>query len=122
MRNMLIGMLAAACLLTSGPSFGADDRNITVYNATGYSIKFIGVNPPGDDVFNENELSQVLPDGQSVYIKFNQADKGCRWSIKIDWAMEGYPSPLLRDVDLCSIDDIRLTYDKATNVTSYQTR
>ena len=36
--------------------------------------------------------------------------------------MEGYPSPLLRNLDLCTITDIRLTYDRATDTTSYQTR
>jgi hypothetical protein len=36
--------------------------------------------------------------------------------------MEGYPSPLLRNINLCTIDDIRLTYDKATGNTLYQTR
>ncbi len=122
MRQVLIGMLASACLLGSAPSFGADERNITIYNATGYGIKFIGVNPPGDEDFDDNELSEVLRDGQSVYIKFNQADKGCNWNIKIDWAMEGYPSPLLRNLNLCTIDDIRLLYDRATGTTSYQTR
>lgn len=122
MRTAIIGALTAASLLAAAPSFGADERNITVYNATGYGIKFIGVNPPGDDDFDENELSQVLKDGDSVYIKFNQADKGCDWTIKIDWAMEGYPSPLLRNINLCTIDDIRLTYDKATGNTLYQTR
>jgi hypothetical protein len=122
LRNALIGMIAAACLLSSAPSFGADERNITIYNATGYGIKFIGVNPQGDDEFDENELSEVLKDGGSVYIKFNQADKGCNWSIKIDWEMEGYPSPLIRNIDLCTVNDIRLLYDDKTGVTSYQTR
>jgi len=113
---------AALELAAAAPSFGADERNITIYNATGYGIKFIGVNPPGDDDFDENELSEVLRDGQSVYIKFNQADKGCNWTIKIEWAMAGYPSPLIPNVNLCTIDDIRLLYDRATGVTSYQTR
>ena len=36
--------------------------------------------------------------------------------------MEGYPSPLIPNVNLCTITDIRLLYDKATGVTSYQTR
>jgi hypothetical protein len=38
MRKVLIGMLAAACLLGAAPSFGADERNITFHNATGYGI------------------------------------------------------------------------------------
>ena len=121
MRYIAAAMLAATLLGTT-PSLGADERNITVYNATGYGIKFIGVNPPGDEDYDENELSSVLADGSSVYIKFNQADKGCSWNIKIDWAMEGYPSPLLRGINLCTIDDIRFTYDKASGNTMYQTR
>ena len=123
MRTGLIAMLAAAaCLMSATPSLGADERNITIYNATGYGIKFIGVNPPDDEDFDDNELSEMLKDGESVYIKFNQADKGCNWTIKIDWAMEGYPSPIIRNVNLCTINDIRLLYDRSTGVTSYQTR
>lgn len=38
MRTGLIAMLAAACLMSAAPSFGADERNITIYNATGYGI------------------------------------------------------------------------------------
>jgi len=36
--------------------------------------------------------------------------------------MEGYSSPLLPDINLCTIDDIRLTYDRSSGKTSYQTR
>lgn len=122
MRIALFGILAASCLLSFQPSFAADARNVTIYNATGYGIKFIGVNPPDDDEFDENELSEVLKDGDSVYIKFNEADDGCVWNIKIEWAMSGYPSPLLQNVNLCTVSGIRLLYDNATGVTSYQTR
>jgi hypothetical protein len=122
MRTALLGLLAAFCALASQPSFGADERNVTIYNATGYGIKFIGVNTPDDDEFDENEISEVLKDGSSVYIKFNEADDGCVWNIKIDWAMEGYASALLREVNLCTVTGIRLLYDNATGVTSYQTR
>ena len=122
MRNTLIGLLAAACLLSFVPSAGADERNITIYNATGYNIKYIGIGTPGENDFDENELSHVLRDGDNVYIKFGRADKGCRWDIKIEWAMEGYPAPMIPNINLCNIDDIRFLYDKSTGVTSYQTR
>jgi hypothetical protein len=122
MRTALLGFFAAACLLASQPSFGADERNVTIYNATGYGIKFIGVNTPDDDEFDENEISEILKDGDSVYVKFNEADDGCVWNIKIDWAMGGYPAAILRDVNLCTVSGIRLLYDNATGVTSYQTR
>jgi hypothetical protein len=122
MRTALLGFFAAACLLASQPSFGADERNVTIYNATGYGIKFIGVNTPDDDEFDENEISEVLKDGDSVFVKFNEADDGCVWNIKVEWAMGGYPGVILRDVNLCTVSGIRLLYDNATGVTSYQTR
>jgi hypothetical protein len=122
MRRFPIFILAAACLLFSSASFGADERNITVYNKTGYGIKFIGVNPPDDEDFDDNEISEVLKDGDSVYIKFNQADKGCTWNIKLDWAMQGYPSPMIRNLNLCNVNDITLTYDKSTDVTTAHLR
>jgi hypothetical protein len=121
MRTALWGLLAA-CLLAATPSQSADRRNFTLYNDTGYGIKFIGVNPPGDEEYTDNEISNVLKHGQSVYIKFNEVDKGCRWNIKIDWEMPGYNSPFLPNLDLCKITDIRLLYDKKTGVTSFKTR
>lgn len=122
MRQAIIAGLTSAFLLSCVTGFAADQRNVTIYNATGYGIKFIGVNPPGDEDFDENELSEVLHNGQSVYVKFNQADKGCRWNIKIDWELPGYSSPLLRNLNLCELNDIRLIYDEKTGNTLYQTR
>jgi hypothetical protein len=122
MHTKLTGILVVILLLVAAPSLRADERDITIYNATGYGIKFIGINPPGDDDWDENELDEVLKDGESVHIKFDQGDKGCRWTIKIDWALPGYPSPLIPNVNLCAINDLRLLYDRATGTTSYQTR
>src|SRR5262245_4365055 len=123
MHNKLTGILAAGMLLVALPSF-ADKRDITIYNATGYGIKYIGINPPDDDDWDDddNEITEVLKDGQSVHIKFDEEDKGCNWKIKIDWELPGYPSPLIPNVNLCNIKDLRLTYDRATGTTSYQTR
>jgi hypothetical protein len=123
MHNKLTGVLAATLLLVTLPAF-ADTLDITIYNATGYGIKYIGINPPGDDDWDDddNELTEVLKDGENVHIKFDEGDKGCTWQIKIDWELPGYSSPLIPSVNLCNIKDLRLTYDKATGTTSYQTR
>ncbi|MGD0023694.1 MAG: hypothetical protein ABSC37_03555 [Xanthobacteraceae bacterium] len=94
---------------------------MTVVNGTGYGIKFLGFNNPGDDDWSDNELPprSVLPNGNSVYVKFNTADQGCKWNFRIDWADPGYPGVLWRDVDLCSISTLTLKYDRATDTTSY---
>jgi hypothetical protein len=69
-----------------------------------------------------NEISGVLADGASVYVKFNTEDQGCKWNFRIDWADEGYPGVLWRNIDLCSIDVITLRYDRATDKTTAETK
>lgn len=102
----------------SATSHAADDRNVTVVNGTGYGIKFLGFNNPGDNDWSDNELNDTMDDGEKIYVKFNNADKGCKWNIRISWADAGYPDVLWRNLDLCSIDKITLKYDRATDKTT----
>lgn len=120
MRAGLLGLVTALSLVFSAPAaLAADARNVTVVNATGYATKFLGFNPPDDDEWNDNELGGVLKDGDSVYVKFNGADKGCDWNIRVDW--QDYDSSVLwKGVDLCTIDKLTLCYDKDTKVTSFR--
>ena len=115
----LFFVFAIAVATLSGSSFAADQRNVTVVNGTGYGIKFLGFNNPGDNDWSDNELSSVLTDGNSVYVKFNTEDEGCKWNIWVDWADAGYPGVLWRNVDLCKIDVITLKYDRNTDMTSF---
>ena len=120
MKNNILAALAAFTLLIT-PSLAADERNVTVVNATGYQIKFLGFNVPGDEEWNENEISSLLETGGSVYVKFNGADKGCTWNIRVDWA--NYESGVLwKGVDLCKIDELTLKYNKETKVTSFSAK
>ena len=91
-----------------------DQRNVTVVNGTGYGIKFLGFNNPGDNEWSDNELppNSVLPDGNGVYVKFNTADDGCKWNFKIEWADPGYPGVVWHDLDLCSVSTVTLKYDR----------
>jgi hypothetical protein len=118
MRGIFLGFIFIVAALTTSSTFAADQRDVTVVNGTGYGIKFLGFNNPGDDDWSDNELGGNLADGGSIYVKFNTADKGCKWNFKIEWADPGYPGVLWRDIDLCSIDVITLRYDRATDKTS----
>jgi hypothetical protein len=111
---------ASIAVLSASASFAADLRDVTVVNGTGYGIKFLGFNNPGDNDWSDNELppSSVLPDGNSVYVKFNTSDKGCKWNFKIDWADPGYPGVLWRDIDLCQVSTVTLKYDRASDKTT----
>src|ERR1700693_1413603 len=103
MRAILLALPVSAAALTMSASFAADMRNVTVVNGTGYGIKFLGFNNPGDNDWSDNELpsNAVFPSGNSVYVKFNTADKGCKWNFKIEWSDPGYPGVIWPDVDLC---------------------
>lgn len=109
-------------VLSATSTLAADDRNVTVVNGTGYGIKFLGFNNPGDDDWSDNELGGEMANGADVYVKFNTADKGCKWNIRIDWADAGYPGVLWKDVDLCSIETLTLKYDRASDTTSFVAR
>ena len=114
MRKLLLGAAMAAALTL--PASAADERNFTIVNGTGYEISFIGVNPPGDNDFGENELGSGLADGASVYVKFNGADKGCTWNIKVKWT--GYSEQVFFEgLDLCKIDKATLKYNRETKET-----
>ena len=115
MRRFLLTVAIAATV--SLPAFAADERNFTIVNGTGYEISFIGVNPPGDNDFGENELGSGLADGGSVFVKFNGADKGCFWNIKVKWT--GYAEQVFFEgLDLCTITKATLQYDRESKKTT----
>jgi hypothetical protein len=115
MRKFLLSTAIAATM--SLPASAADERNFTIVNGTGYEISFIGVNPPGDNDFGENELGSGLADGGSVYVKFNGADKGCLWNIKVKWT--GYAEQVFFEgLDLCKITTATLKYNRETKETT----
>ena len=117
MRGFVVGAMLALSLVSG--ALAEDQRNVNIVNATGYGIKFLGFNNPGDDDWSDNELGGVLRNGGSVYVKFNTADDGCVWNFKIEWSDPGYPGVLWSDVDLCKISTLTLRYDRANDTTSY---
>jgi hypothetical protein len=117
MKSLFLGFVAAVVLNAS--TLAQDIRNVTVVNGTGYGIKFLGFNNPGDNEWSDNELGGVMANGQSIYVKFNNADKGCVWNFRISWELSGYPDVLWHDVNLCEIDKLTLKWDRASNETSF---
>jgi hypothetical protein len=120
MRYLILAIVVAAATLLSSAS-RADDRDFIIVNSTGYPIKFIGVNPPGDNEWTENELGGVLKDGDNIKVRFNQTHKGCAWNVKVTWADDN-TSSIFRGLDLCKIEVMTLRYDKASDKASYTTR
>jgi hypothetical protein len=122
MKAILFALAVSAAAFTTSASYAADERDVTVVNGTGYGIKFLGFNTPGDNDWSENELSAPMADGAKKDVKFSTADKGCKWNFKIEWADPGYPGVVWQNVDLCSINSLTLRYDRATDKTSAEVR
>jgi len=118
MRKWLLVAAAGAMALWATAALAADLRDVTVVNGTGYRIKFLGFNNPGDNDWSDNELTNPLADGDSVPVKFSTADKGCVWNFKIEWADPGYPGVVWQNINLCTIDEITLKYDRNTDKTT----
>lgn len=58
MKQLFFG--AALGVSIAFGAMAADMRDVKVVNGTGYGIKFLGFNNPGDDDWSDNELGDVL--------------------------------------------------------------
>ena len=116
-KSLLVALVIAFATLNGSPSQAAD-HDVTVVNGTGYRIKFLGFNPPGDDDWSENELEDTLRDGESVEISFDTDEEGCKWDIRVEWFDPGYPGVLWKSIDVCGISQLTLHYDRSTDKTS----
>lgn len=118
MKKKLVILLTLMLVLISLSAY-ADRRDFVIVNDTGYPIKFIGINPPGDEMWNENELNAILANKDGFKVEFDSGlHKGCVWNIKVTWADDN-TSAYFRNVDLCTISLITLKYDRKTDTASY---
>ncbi len=102
MKKVLFSAVLVMVLLSVTAVYGADKRDFTFVNASGYPIKFVGINPPGDEDWNENELNGTLEDKASFRVDFEIPEKGCVWNIKVTWADDNRFS-IFRGINLCNI-------------------
>jgi hypothetical protein len=117
MKGFVVGCMLALTAMSG--ALAEDQRNVNVVNATGYGIKFLGFNNPGDNDWSDNELGSVLRNGQSVYVKFNTADQGWSGISRSNGRIPDIPGVLWHDVDLCKISVLKLYYNRANDTTSY---
>ena len=119
MKSLFSALVVLGLSLAPSLSNAADSRNVTVVNETGYAIKFLGFNGPDDGLEEwDNELDETLKNQDQVYVEFNEADDGCVWNIKVDWANYN-ESVLWKNVNLCRFNVLRLRYDSNTKTTSF---
>lgn len=82
----VMGGLAAVVILalTVGPAV-AGDQDFELLNKTGVEIAALYVSPSQADEWGEDILGvDVLPDGESVHIKFSRKETAAKWDIRIE--------------------------------------
>ena len=119
MRPLLLSGVAVLATLISVSAF-AVDRNVTLVNNTGRGIEFVGFNPPGDEEWTDNEISRILDDGNSVYVKFNEADHRLHMERQDRLGGRSVIGAARRSEPLLSIDEVTLSYDASTGEASYE--
>jgi hypothetical protein len=117
MRSLFAALVAAFFAYAAAPA-AAQQQNFTLVNATGYTINELYIGPVTSNRWGRDVLGTgVLPSGRQTPITFAPGQSECRWDIKVVYA-DGDESEL-RNVDLCRISVIRLTWDHANNRTVF---
>jgi hypothetical protein len=122
MRDIFV-VMAVVAILSPVPS-SADSRQVRrevrIVNDTGYGIRFIGVNAPGDEDWSRNRIIGAIRNGTSAQVSLRE-DGTCKRDIRIAWTRKIAPT-ILRDVDLCSVRAVTLRYNQDTGAVSYEKR
>jgi len=117
--------LALACALALGTLTSqaalADSRDFELINGTGYPIKHVYIDEASSDSWSDDVLGKdILDDGESVQIQFGSGDKGCQWDMKVVYS-DGDTS-VWHGFDLCTINSIKLKWNKSSGETTAVTR
>jgi hypothetical protein len=107
---------ALSCFI--GSSALASGLDFTIDNQTGYDIKAVYIDANSSNVWTDDVMgSDILENGASVDITFEEGQDTCNWDLKVDWT-EDYPSTVWTKLNLCDISKVTLKYNRDTDVTT----
>jgi hypothetical protein len=110
---------AVAAVLTFAVPAVADDakQDFKMVNATGYELKALYVSPSKSDDWGDDILGQdVLSDGQAVNVHFSPKVHTCKWDLKVTYSDDN-SNAVWQEIDLCTVDEITIHYDRKNDVT-----
>jgi hypothetical protein len=110
----------ALCTVIGMSSAFADDRDFKLINATGYPIKSVYIDESSSDSWTDNSIDAVMNDGDEVNMKFGKGDKGCKWDMKVVWTDN--TSSVWKNFDLCTIEVIKLHYNRDTDAATAEVK
>jgi hypothetical protein len=114
-RSALLILATVACTASGVQANGLD---ITLINDTGYDINAVFLDPNSSNVWTDDVMTDdTLPDQTSVFINFVGEHDSCIWDLKVEWS-EDYPPNIWVGLNLCSISEVTLKYNRDTDETT----
>lgn len=115
MLKVFSAIVIAAALAAAGmgSAHAQANQDFTLVNATGYPLRAVYVSPTKSEAWDEDILGQeVMADGATEEIEFSRDDTSCNWDLKVTFDDDG-TSAIWYDIDLCTVEKITISYDRA---------
>lgn len=113
-RLLLLGFLLGAVVEPGSAQAGRQD--FTLHNRTGYPIDEVFVTRARSRDWSEDVMgSGALDSGLAVKISITAPANICRWDMKVRYSDGG--EAVWNDLDLCTIGEVALYWDKQREVT-----
>lgn len=122
MKKILIvaalGALVTSTVGVSGALAGPQD--FTLHNATGYDIAKVFVSPMSTNSWEEDIMGRdVLSKDDNVKINFAPSTDHCQYDLKVIYTDN--ESAAWTNINLCTVSNITLHYDRSAGSTSAET-
>lgn len=116
-RTMLAAGLLLCALTTTATADGAK-QDFKLINKTGYELKELYVSPSKESDWQDDVLGQAtLGDGQFANVHFHRSATACKWDLKVVYSVDS-SSAVWSDIDLCTVENITIRYDKDADKTT----
>ncbi len=118
---MKVLIAAAAVLCAVAAPALAGDQDFKLRNKTGYTIERVYVSAAKTDDWEEDVMGDdVLPDGDSVDITFASSENACKFDMKVVY--DDKEEAVWSALDLCTISEVEITYNRKTGDTFAKTK
>lgn len=116
MRKILFTLAVACAPLFAASSASAENLDFTLVNKTGYVISEVYVSSVSTNDWEEDVMgSDVLGKGERVDIEFDKGSKGCKWDLMVVY--DDGEEAVWEKLNLCSISEVSLSYDRKKGTT-----
>ena len=117
MRRTLAAFAILSAIGMGAAPARAANQDFTLFNQTGYQIDKVYVSSSGTSSWEEDIMgSGTLGNGESVAISFEKGSRGCSYDLKVVY--NDGESAVWNGLDLCSISNVHIHWNKASGATT----